>query len=123
MATIVNQLLMDAGIDRRDGISASILDIIDFRFDRIRYDVQQSNENVIECPRVAHILISLELRAIGHLLHENRILIVLGARQHRQTGIVAWADDRLKTKRISIQQFSQRTNSEHSTPYHALAVR
>lgn len=70
---------MDAGIDRRDRVAASILNVIDFRFDRIRDDVQQSNENVVECPCVAQIFVLLELRAVSHLLHQHRVLIVFGA--------------------------------------------
>lgn len=96
MTAVVNQLLMNAGVDRCDRVATSILYVIDFRFDWIRDDVQQSNENIIERPSIAEIFIFLELRAISHLLDQHRIMVVFSARKHGQTSVIAGTDDGLK---------------------------
>lgn len=71
----------------------SAVNTFDLRLDGIRNNFEQSNENVVECPRIQLVFVFLELRSIGHLLDEHRILILFGARQHRKSGIVTWADD------------------------------
>lgn len=99
MAAIVDQFLMNARIHGRQWISTTTVNIVDLWLYRIRHNVKQTHQNIVECPIIAQKFILFQLCAIRHLFNQHWKLIILSARQHGQTRIVAWADDRLKRYR------------------------